>query len=269
MSPYYQDEAVTIYHGDCREVLPEIDGIDLIFTSPPYNLGNTTGGGFPDRFGHYRKSAPLGGRGGRRATAKWGGGALASGYGEHSDNMPHEEYVAWQQEVLRACWSSLSETGAIYYNHKPRVLDGCLVTPFDYLPAELLSFRRQVVIWARSGGINFTPSAYLPMHEWIVILARRPFRLRDKAASGVGDVWSIHQERDSSHPAPFPLGLPKRAIETTPARLILDPFMGSGTTLRAAKDLGRKAIGVEIEERYCEIAARRMAQGVLDLEAAS
>ena len=77
----------------------------------------------------------------------------------------------------------------------------------------------------------------------------------------------IPQTRDdlaSDHPAVFPIELPKRAIASAPnAQLWLDPFMGTGTTLRAAKDLGRQAIGVEIEERYCEVAAKRMAQAVL------
>jgi modification methylase len=65
------------------------------------------------------------------------------------------------------------------------------------------------------------------------------------------------------HPAPFPIGLPTTAIKATDATVILDPFMGSGTTLRAAKDLGRKAIGIEISEEYCQMAVDRLAQGVL------
>lgn len=243
-------------------VLPLLPPADLIFTSPPYNLGNTTGGGFPDRFGHYRKSSGLAGRGG---AGKWGGGDLANGYGAHDDAMEHADYVAWQGEVLAACWSRLTDRGAIYYNHKPRVLDGGLVSPLDYVPAELRQFVRQEVIWRRSGGINFSPAFYLPMHERIVIIARRAWRLTSKGASGVGDVWEICQERDNSHPAPFPIELPARAIETTAPTLVIDPFMGSGTALRAAKDAGRRAIGIEIEERYCEVAATRMEQSVLDL----
>src|SRR5690606_5172696 len=116
---YYEQDGITIYHGDCLDVLPHLPPADLIFTSPPYNLGNTTGRWFPDRFGNYPRHARLGSRGG---SGKWGGGALAHGYGEHSDDMPHEEYVAWQGDVLCACWSALSEAGAIFYNHKPRVL---------------------------------------------------------------------------------------------------------------------------------------------------
>ena len=266
MIPYYDDGQITIYHGDNRDVLPTLPPADLIFTSPPYNLGNTTGGGFPDRFGHYRKSTGLSGRGGgATATGKWGGGALADGYGTHLDNMPHDDYVAWQGDVLNLCWNGLSERGAIFYNHKPRVLDGELVSALDYVPDTLRRFVRQEVIWKRSGGINFSPAFYLPMHERIVIIAKRGFRLASKGASGVGDVWEVHQATDNDHPAPFPLGLPARAIETTPAGLVVDPFMGSGTTLRAAKDAGRPAIGIELNERYCEMAVRRLQQGVLPM----
>jgi len=263
MKPYYQHGGIVIWHGDCREILPLLPAasIDLVFTSPPYNLGNTTGGGFPDRFGHYLKSTGLSGRGG---GGKWGGGALANGYGVHNDDMPHETYLAWQGAVLEACWRLLTDRGAIFYNHKPRVLDGRLVPPLDYVPAPLRQFVRQEIIWKRSGGINFSPAFYLPMHERIVVLARRDFRLTSKGASGVGDVWDEHQETNNSHPAPFPIGLPARAIETTAPELTLDPFMGSGTTLRAAKDAGRQAVGIEIEERWCEMAARRLQQEVLD-----
>jgi site-specific DNA-methyltransferase (adenine-specific) len=260
MKPYYEHGGVTIYHGDCREVLPEIavGTIDLVFTSPPYNLGNTSGGGFAGvRVGHYSDAAGMRKRGG---GGKWNGGALADGYGVHADNMPHAEYVAWQREILCECWRKLGPAGAIFYNHKPRILNGEVVTPLAYNPELPI---RQIVVWARAGGVNFSPSFYVPTHEWIVIFARPDFRLKSKGASGVGDVWSIPQEHDNPHPAPFPLALPARAIETVAPSIVLDPFAGSGTTLRAARDAGVRAIGIEIEERYCEIAAKRLAQEVL------
>jgi DNA modification methylase len=83
----------------------------------------------------------------------------------------------------------------------------------------------------------------------------------------MGDVWNLGIEyRVKDHPAPFPVSLPTKCIEATGARSVLDPFAGSGTTLRAAADLGIKAIGIELEERYCEIAARRLDQMCLDFE---
>jgi modification methylase len=256
-APYYADESVTLYHGDCREVMPSLSGVDLIVTSPPYNLGVTTGGGF----GHYKDGQVRGGQG------KWGGtGGNGIDYGDHDDAMPYPEYREWQRGVLADCWNTLSDTGAIFYNHKPRVQASALWLPLDLNPDLPL---RQIVIWARAGGMNFAPTHYVPTHEWICVFAKPAFRLKSKAASGIGDVWRVAQESNPDHPAPFPLAIPARAIESTAPRLVLDPFAGSGTTLRAAVDAGVRAIGIEKSERYCEVIAKRLAQGVLDFGSAS
>lgn len=258
IKPYFEQDGITIYHGDCREVLPTLPagGVDLVLTSPPYNLGTTDGPGLPgERLGHYSASSKLGGRGG---STKWRGGELANGYGVHTDAMPHEEYVDFQKGILTECWRLLGPTGAIFYNHKPRILKGHLLTPLEYNPGLPI---RQIVIWARSGGVNFSEVYYLPTCEWIVIFAKTPFRLKNKSVSRAGDVWHITQERDNPHPAPFPIALARTVLESTTAPVVLDPFMGSGTTLLAAQNLGRPAIGIDIEEKYCEMAAQRLASG--------
>lgn len=245
----------TLYLGDCRDVLPTIPNgaVDMVFTSPPYNLGTTTGGGFPGKkLGHYRDGGGMAARGG---SGKWSGGALANGYGSYADNLAMDDYIAWQHETLNQCWRCLSVNGAIFYNHKPRVLDGIALLPLAYNPGLPI---RQIVIWARAGGVNFSPVSYLSTHEWVVVLAKPGFRLRDKAASGAGDVWYIPQQRDPNHPAPFPVELPKRAIQTTTCCTILDPFSGSGTVGVACVNLGRKFVGIEIELKYFDIACRRI-----------
>jgi DNA modification methylase len=249
MAPYYEEDGITIYHANCQDILPSLAGIDLVFTSPPYNLGVSTGGG-------------------NKASGLWvkGRTGLGQGYGVHDDAMDPAEYVDWQRSVLSDCWATLAPTGAIFYNHKPRVQAGLLQTPFDLNPGLPV---RQVVIWARGSMFNFSPTFYAPTCEWIVVFARPEFRLKELSASGVGDVWRVPPEMNNEHPAAFPVGLPARAIETTASNLVLDPFMGSGSTLRAAKDAGISAIGIEIEERYCEIAAKRLAQGVLDFGGAA
>lgn len=251
MKPYYQDNLVTLYYADYRDLLPSLQPVDLVLTSPPYNLGTTTGGGFP-KAGHYADDAGMIKRGG---LGKWKNAAIAEGYGAHSDDMPMDQYIAWQKECLAQLWDKLMPSGAIYYNHKPRVLGGEVLTPLAYNPGLPV---RQIVIWARAGGINFSPSFYCPTHEWIVIFAKPDFRLRDKAASGAGDVWRITQEMKSDHPAPFPLQLATIALETTMPQVVFDPFAGSATTLRAAKDLGIRGIGCEKYEPYCEMAAKRL-----------
>jgi site-specific DNA-methyltransferase (adenine-specific) len=236
VTPYYEDGTCVIYHGDCREVLPTLEPVSMVFTSPPYNLGRMSGG-----------------------LAN-----LAGGYRSYSDALPDCDYTAWQQDVLSLCWSTLTDDGAIFYNHKPLIRDRCAQLPLRLLP-ECVTLR-QIVIWYRQMGVNWSPSHFMPVHEWVMILARDAWRLIDKSASHVSDVWAIRPDMaHNEHPAPFPLALPLRAIAATPAGVVLDPFMGSGTTLRAAKDLNRKAIGIEVDERYCEIAARRLGQEVLAL----
>jgi len=241
----------------CEDALPLIEGgsIDLVITSPPYNLGNTSGGGFP-KLGHYNSGEGMAKRGGggkwRAASAESG---IANGYGEFSDNLPHDEYVAQQKSVLRECWRTLSEDGAIFYNHKPRIFGGRLVTPLEYIGDVPI---RQIVIWARSGGINFSPAFYLPTHEWIVIIAKDAFRLKSKGASGAGDVWRINQEMNSDHPAPFPIEIPLTALETTGKKRILDPYSGSGTTACACVQSGCDFIGIERDERFFDASCRRI-----------
>jgi site-specific DNA-methyltransferase (adenine-specific) len=252
-TPYHAEDGITIYHGDCLDILPILPPADLIFTSPPYNLGVTTGGGF----GHYKDGQT------KREQGKWSGSHLGPDgilYEDHHDAMPPAEYEAWQREVLTVCWQQLTDRGAIFYNHKPRVQAKTLWTPLAVNPGLPV---RQIIIWARAGGMNFAPTHYCPTHEWIVVFAQDCFRLKSRAASGVGDVWYVPQDGDNAHPAPFPLGLPGRAIESVAPKLVVDPFMGSGTTLRAAKDAGVPAIGIDRSERYCEMAVDRLAQGSL------
>jgi site-specific DNA-methyltransferase (adenine-specific) len=249
-APYYSDDSVTLYHGDCLDVMRTMPDatFDLVFTSPPYNLGVSSGGGF---------AAP----GSGAKTGLWSGGALADGYAEHDDALPFEQYVEWQHEVLRECWRLIKPTGAIYYQHKPRVQNGILQTPLALIPGLPV---RQIVIWDRGSGFNFAPTHYVPTHEWVVVVAGPEFRLKSKGASGLGDVWRATPVVGSKHPAPFPTSLPARAIESTGAQTVLDPFAGSGTTLRAAADAGISGVGIELSATYCDMAIERMGQTVLD-----
>lgn len=253
MTPYYEDNHCAIYHDDCATVLPQLSTVDLVFTSPPYNLA-----GNPWTESSCRSAKSM-----SRTVSKWNNGSAGGRgitYDEHDDAMPWPEYVAWQHFVLNSLWDVLSPDGAIFYNHKPRVIDKRLWTPLELNPGLPL---RQIVIWARTGGLNYNATAFVPTHEWIMILAKQDWRLKSKAVSGIGDVWRVPQEANTDHPAPFPASLPARAIEATRPGLVLDPFMGIGSTLRAAKDAGVKGIGIEKSERYCEIAAKRLGQEVL------
>lgn len=252
MTPYFDDGTVVLYHGDNATVLPALGRFDLIFTSPPYNLG---GAPWP-HLGHWKPGDSPDGK------SKWRNGSDGSGgvtYEDHEDTLPWDEYVTWQHRLLRTCWDHLSDVGAIFYNHKPRVVGGRCWLPLELNPGLPL---RQIITWARAGGMNFNPTAFVPTYEWIMVIAKDAWRLKSKAASGIGDVWREAQE-PNEHPAPFPVGLPARAIEATGPGSVLDPFAGSGSTLIAAKAAGVPAVGIEKSERYCEMAAERLAQGSL------
>lgn len=252
MTPYYEDRFVCLYHGDCLEVMadlaPSWEGFDLVFTSPPYNLGGKSNG-------NLRASRP-------RSETRWGKVAIAEGYGAHGDDLPWPAYVAWQQDVLRACWALIADDGAIFYNHKPLIRDKELRLPLECNPGLPL---RQIVTWDRSSGFNFNLGHYCPISEWILVLAKRDWHLKNWHASKSTDIWRVDFEQHTPHPAPFPVALPAKAIETTGARRVFDPFAGWATTLLAAKMAGAQAVGIEIEERFCEMAATRLSQETLPL----
>jgi modification methylase len=238
----------TVFLGDCEELLPSLPVCDLIVTSPPYNLGSSP---WP-RLGHWKPGDSAGGK------SKWKNGSDGGGgvqYGDHEDNMPWDDYVAWQHRVVRLMWDRINDCGAIFYNHKPRVIGATLWLPLELVPAGVTL--RQIVVWARPGGMNFNPTAFVPTHEWIMVLAKPEFRLKSKGVSGLGDVWRMAPD-SNPHPAPFPVALPERAIEATGPRVVLDPFMGSGSTGVAAVNAGVQFVGVEKDPRYFDMACERI-----------
>ena len=225
--------------GDCLNIMREMPDacMDLIVTSPPYNLKNSTGNGMKD------------GRGG-----KWAGAALMNGYSHHDDCMPHDKYVEWQRNCLTEMMRLLKEDGALFYNHKWRVQGGLLQDRQDIVSGFPL---RHIIIWRRKGGFNFNPGYFLPTYEVIYLIAKPKFLLAPKA-NAHGDIWEFTQEMNNPHPAAFPVTLIERVISSTSAQIILDPFMGSGTTAIAAKRLGRDYVGIELSPEYCHMAEERL-----------
>jgi len=225
--------------GDCVDVMKKIpdSSVDLIITSPPYNLKNSTGNGMKD------------GRGG-----KWANAALQKGYSHYNDNMPHKDYVKWQRDCLIEMLRIIPEDGAIFYNHKWRVQAGLLQDRQDIVSGFPV---RQIIIWKRAGGLNFNPGYFLPTYEVIYLIAKPKFKLLEKA-NAVGDIWEIPQEMKNGHPAPFPVKLIDRIITATNAKIVLDPFMGSGTTAIAAINNNRSYIGIDISPDYYDMAKKRI-----------
>ncbi len=212
MTPYYSEDGITIYHGDCREILPTLGPCDLVLTDPPYGIGRD---------------------GQRPSTGPQGGGR--KGY----------ESFGWDNERPNA--ETFSAVLASALEH--------IIWGGNYF-ADLLPPSQRWLVWDKGQRINQSDGelAWTSMDG-----ALRIFTLNRVALQLDGAV----------HPAQKPLALMRWCLSFAPnANTVCDPFMGSATTLRAAKDRGLEAVGIEIEERYCEIAAKRLAQKVLPLEAA-
>ncbi len=245
--PYYEAGGLTIIHGDVlktRGVAPS--SVDLVVTSPPYNVNVD--------------------------------------YGTHDDGQSYASYLQFNRQWLSRCFEWLRPDGRL-----------CLNIPLDKnkdgqqsVGADLTGIAKEVgfryhstIVW-NEGNISrrtawgswmsaSAPYVIAPV-ELIVVLYKSVWK--KQAGSGRSDIgrqefmdwtnglWTFNGERrkKTGHPAPFPLELPRRCIKlfSYVGDTVLDPFMGSGTTLAAAAGCGRKGIGIEIEERYCEIARQRL-----------
>jgi len=244
VKPYFADGLVTLYHGDCEQVIPALvpGAAQIVVTSPPYNMGLQPGGN---------------GRGMYRPAASRKGGRFRDGYGQFGDDLPQDEYDALHRRILGLLWDAIPDDGAIFWNHRQRIEHGKARLPLG------LDFGiplRQIITWDRGTGIAPSRRHFAPVAEWIFLFAKPDFRLADHGQSGLGDVWRLGMpaKSDDSHPAPFPVSLPLRAIDSCQARSVLDPFAGSGTTLVAAKRAGIPGTGVEMNVGYCDMAAGRL-----------
>lgn len=227
--------------GDALEqmrLLPD-QSQDIIFTSPPYNLRGEKIGNFPKKNGTWNKVPDI-----------------ANGYANYGDDMPQAEYEAWQTECLSEMYRLIRPTGAIFYNHKPRIKKGKLWHPACLLGVLEL---RQCIIWYRSGGTNYNKRAFLNVHEYVLLITGPGFEMA-KGKRGLPDVWKVSPEAKNDHPAPFPVALPMKALEGAALTGdVLDPFMGSGTTGVAAKLSGcANFTGIELNADYAETAKLRI-----------
>jgi site-specific DNA-methyltransferase (adenine-specific) len=229
-----------LLHGDSLEMMSRLPSgsIKAVVTSPPYNLRNSSGNGMRD------------GRGG-----KWHRAELLNGYTTHADSMPHAAYVGWQRRCLAEMMRLLRPDGAIFYNHKWRVQKGLLQDRSDIVAGFPV---RQIIIWHRSGGINFNPGYFLPNYEVIYLIAKKEFTLAPKA-NALGCVWRIAQQTGTPHPAPSPPELARNCLAAIDEGPVLDPFIGSGTTGLVAAERGLDWIGIDISADYLDIAAQRIA----------
>ena len=260
MKPYYDHGGTVIYHGDCREILPSIPTVDLVFTSPPYanqRTYNLDGLNWDELVPPAIASAQISDHG--QVVVNLGlvyrDGEVIEYWQTLIDAMRtagHRLFgwYVWDQSFgLPGDWNGRfgpSHEWIFHFNRKATQL---------YKSVPTIE-RGRIVHGTGLRKANSETSTKMS-HEGKSI---QPFKIPD---SVVRICREMRRRNYGDHPAVFPVSLPMFVCKAFPGEIILDPFMGSGTTLRAAKDLGRKAIGIEIEERYCEIAANRLAQEVL------
>lgn len=232
MKPYFEQDGISIYHGDCRDVLSDLDVCaDLVLTDPPYG----------QQFA--------------------GQGVTTAKANIRADGARQGVRVA-RQGLQEALARSAPDSHVLCFCHWESWPD------FYDAVAPLWPIKNALVWWKDRGGMGDTEMEYARDYEVILYgasLRRRIEGRRDGAViKGYPPVGSSRQ-----HPTEKPVPLLKYLIarHAPDAGTVLDPFCGVGSTLHAARDLGRRAVGIEIEERYCEIAAKRLSQGVLALGA--
>ena len=213
--PYFERDGITIYHGDCREILPGLAPVDLVFLDPPYGLG----------------------------IAAWDGALVGVDMLPQLRSIGRSIYVSCSGHILLDWLSAMP--GA-------RVISWCKTNVTMRNGLDDWNWGTEYILAERGAGAFFEKPSGVAGHDYWLIALESGFLRPD----------------DGAHPARKPIKLLRKIVAAAcpDGGTVLDPFMGSGTTLRAAMDLGRKAIGIEIEERYCEIAARRLGQMVLPLD---
>jgi DNA modification methylase len=219
----------TLYLGNCDEILPTLPKVDAVITSPPYNFG-----GFN--------------RNGRILN-----------YEGYQDNLEDNEYKEWIWGILNTV--PLKEGGAIFWNFKGKYIDGIYKHPFwviDNCKHRLV----QEIIWKYPSSPDVAKIKFYPRIEYIFYFANGKPKYFNEEMAKMSNVWEFsHMENNKiDHPAPFPLQLPMRCIgaSTVENELVLDPFMGSGTTGVACADLARNFIGIEKELKYFDMACKRI-----------
>jgi len=234
MNPYYEDETVTIYNGDTLQVLPHLTNIGAVITDPPYS----SGGAFrSDRTKNtiekYRQSAPV------SYLPEFAG-----------DSRDQRSFQTWAALWLAGCYN-IATPGApicafIDWRQLPTLSDAVQAGGWTW---------RGVAVWDKGFG-RPTPGRFSNASEFIVWGSKGPMPQREAYPPGI---FRSSAPKDREHITQKPEAVMSWLLNVVPeGATILDPFMGSGTTLKAAKEAGFRAIGIEVDPSFCDIAARRV-----------
>lgn len=233
---YFHDDDVYIIKGDCLEIMPQIPDkcVDLGITSPPFNLGNT------HHTGNHRHRA-------------------------YDDNFPEAEYQSTQIAVLDGIYRIVKDDGSFWYQHKNRIKNGVSTSPYQWL-LQTHWVIKQEIVW-RNGSQNFDKIRFYPMTERLYWLAKSP-KTKLNNVVNLHDDWHIEPVGSKGdHTRAFPGKIVNNILSCFPdANVVLDPYLGSGTTAVYVKKSNRKCIGIEVSEEYCELSAIRYLRSLSDKE---
>jgi len=256
MVPYYQDDDVTLYCGDCRELLPTIqsNSVDIMFTDPPYGHNNNNGDLIQNR---------------EKALGKAKPGIVEEARPIANDSMEEMKEVVdfalsesarfLKKDCCCCCCCCCGGGG-------PKPTFAWLANRMDEKGLQFF----HAVVWDKGGlGMGWR---YRRNYEMVMVAHRKGGKLKwewDGSGLETANVVRIGKIIPSAveHPTPKPPELIQHflMLHGKPGDVVIDPFMGAGTTCLAARSLGLKSIGCELDERWCEVAARRLSQGVLPL----
>lgn len=243
MTPYYERGGIVIYHGDALDILPQLSGIAGVVTDPPYSSGGAYRG---DRMNSTLQKYITSDSEAQRTLDNFTG-----------DNRDQRSFAAWA-----TLWMNAARHAALP--------GAALVSFIDWRQLPTLTDAVQGGGWVWRGlatwhkpGIRMQRGMFSASAEYCVFATNGP---RLDHAGAPQNVFVCNPERDREHIAQKPIEVMRWALRVVPPiGTVLDPFMGTGTTLRAAMDLGLPAIGIEVSESMCEIAARRLSQAVLPI----
>jgi site-specific DNA-methyltransferase (adenine-specific) len=242
MRPYYEDASVTIYHGDMFDILPSLSGVGAVVTDPPYSSGGAFRG---DRA--------------QQTTVKYVRSEQRAYFAEFAgDNRDQRSFLVWCTLWLNAARVA-SVPGAVLcsfidWRQLPTLTDAVQAGGWTW---------RNIATWWKP-GIRMIRGAFSSSAEYVIYGTNGPTKTDFDGA--VQNVFRCAPASDKQHIAQKPADVMQWVISVVPpSSLVLDPFMGSGSTLLAAKAKGHRAIGIEVSEQYCEIAAQRCAQEVISL----
>lgn len=242
-SPDYQRDEISLYLGDCMEVLPQIGSFNTVVTSPPYNqkLDQIKPSGFK-----------------AEGNAIWAD-RIASSY---FDSLPEDQYQREQVDLLNLLFDRSAGNASLFYNHKCRWRDKVLLHPLDIFRQSRWSLRQEI-IWSRDGSLTQNAKMFPPSEERILWGFKGSWKWNPESNKWMS-VWKINSVHNSAHPVAFPLEIPSRCIEATTDNgdTVLDPYCGSGTTGVACIQACRAFIGIERDPRYFEIAVNRINQAL-------